>query len=291
MRLVILLAVLTGMLSGPVVAGEKPEWRSWPTGARFSGFVGYYRPKLNTQAVVSDENGYLGGLISFEDTLGLDSNKSTFLAYVDWRISKRNQLRFDYFQLDRAATQDSLVTLSAVNPDPPPDFLVREVELPLSAKFNIKSYNLTYAFSPLFTPRHDLAIGLGLALQKLEFGYQPTSDCNIPACDQFGDPRSVDSTAPLPTFNILYTYSFNENWQLRGNIGYLELGFELDDNESLDGSIVNGSVGAVWAPWKHVGFSIAYKFFDVDVDYEKRDLRAKADYDYKGFVFGVSAFY
>ena len=45
---------------------------------------------------------------------------------------------------------------------------------------------------------------------------------------------------------------------------------------------------------KHVGFNFGYKYFDVDLDYERSGTipyKAAADYDYRGFVLGVDAYF
>ena len=241
LRAGLLAAVLAGFAIPAAAEDTKelPEWRTWPGGERLLVAVGYYRPKLNTQAAVSDSEGFLGALISFEDTLGLDKNKGTAIADIYWRISRRNMLGFNYFKLNRDASQESTLVVGIANPAPPPDFLTQEITIPVSAEFNIKSVDITYAFLPLVTPKHTLGLGIGLALQNLEFGYRASDDCTAPECDLLGEPRSVKSTAPLPTFKLTYQYAFNEKWLLAANLGYFALEFDLDDNEKLDGQIIN----------------------------------------------------
>lgn len=279
------------LLSQPAVAKERPEWRSWPLGARITAAIGYYDPKLETKGAVSDANGNLGALISFEDTLGLSDNEGTAIGFLNWRISKRNALGLNYFKLNRSASQDSTIVIAVANPSPPPDFLQTEVTLPISAKFNIQSLDITYTFSPIFTERHNLGIGLGLALQELEFGYQASENCESILCEQFGPPRIANSTAPLPTLKLVYQYAINDKWIVDTSIGYFALDLELDTNENIDGSLWNVGAGIRWKAWEHAGFSLGYKYFDVDLGYEKRNLAAKAIYKYQGFVVGADAFF
>ena len=287
----ILLAAVIALSPALGVAKEKPEWRSWPMGDRVIGSVGYYKPKLNTQAAVSDSDGNLGALISFEETLGLSDSKGTAIAGVNWRISKRNSLSFNYFKLDRNSTQDSTISIFVPNPGtPPPDSVEIDVTLPLSAVFNIQSIDITYSFSVIFTEKHNLALGLGLALQDLQFGFRPSENCTGAVCDQV-EPREAKATAPLPTFKVVYQYAINDKWIVDTNVGYFALDLELDDKEDLSGQIVDVSAAIRWKTWNNVGFSLGYKFFDVDFDYKKRELLAAADYDYRGFVLGVDAFF
>ena len=61
----ILLAAVIALSPALGVAKEKPEWRSWPMGDRLVGSVGYYRPKLNTEAAIATQGEDLGAYISF----------------------------------------------------------------------------------------------------------------------------------------------------------------------------------------------------------------------------------
>ena len=291
LRLTLIPVLLAALLTVPAAAKEEPEWRSWPTGDRFYGSISYYKPELRTQAGVSDAEGNLGALISFEETLGLSDSKGTGLINLGWRISKRNALTANYFKLDRSSTQESTINIFLPDPsDPsaPPE--EGDVTLPLSAVFNIESFDITYAFSAIANEKHNLAIGLGLAIQDLQFGFEPSASCDVPVCDLV-EPREATTTAPLPTLKLVYQYAINEKWIVGANLGYFALSLELDDKEDLSGRIVDAGAVVRWKTWKHVGFNLGYKYFDVDFEYAKRDLRAEADYDYRGFALGIEAFY
>jgi hypothetical protein len=181
-KLGLLLAAIVLLSPLAAVAKEKPEWRNWPLGDRMIGSIGYYKPMLDTNAAVSDSNGNIGALISFEDTLGLSDSKGTAIASVSWRISKRNNLSMNYFKLDRNSTQDSTIQVFIPVLDPPPEFTVQDVTLPLSAVFNIESIDITYSFSAIFNEKHNLGLGLGLAVQKLQFGFKPSENCTGAIC-------------------------------------------------------------------------------------------------------------
>lgn len=282
-------------LALPVAAKDKkplPEWRSWPNGQRLVVSAGLYKPKMNTSAIVSDSNGNLGAGISFEDTLGLDKNKSTAFFAFNWRISRRNALAVNYFKLDRSSTQESTINIWAEIPPGSGTIEDTEVTLPLSATFNIESFDITYAFSPIFTEKHNLGLGIGLAVQSLQFGFRRTEECLVPDCILFGpEPREAKSTAPLPTLKLVYSYMINDKWQFRTNLGYFALELELDSAEKIGGSIWNAEAGVRWLTWKHVGFNLGWKLFDVNIDYAKRDLRAEAEYQYSGLFLGIDAYF
>jgi hypothetical protein len=291
----LLLAAIVLLAPLAAVAKEKPEWRNWPMGDRMVGTIGYYRPKLNTDAAIALQGADIGALISFEETLGLSDSKGTAILALKWRISKRNELSLNYFKLDRDSNKD--VELLVFIPEVcEPDC---SVQLPISSLFNIESVDITYAFSAIFTEKHNLAFGLGLALQHLQFGFKPSENC-VPTlgeeiCDRV-KPQEMKATAPLPTFKVVYQYAINDKWIVNTDMGYFALSLELDkDNgEEMSGRIVNASAGIQWKTWKHVGFNLGYKLFDVDLEYERSGTipyKAEANYDYHGFILGIDGYF
>ena len=289
----LLLVSIVLLMPLAAVAKEKPEWRSWPLGDRMSGSVGYYKAKLNTEAAIATQDETIGVGISFEDTLGLSDSKGTGIVGLKWRISKRNELSLNYFKLNRDSTKD--VALDIFIPDTQCDPNC-SVELPISSVFDIESVDITYAFSAIFREKHNLAFGIGLALQNLKFGWRPSENCADDALCSLVEPKEAKATAPLPTFKVVYQYAITDKWIVDTNIGYFALDLELDNEkgEEMSGQIWNVSAGIRWKTWDHVGFNLGYKFFDVDLDYERSGnipYKAAANYDYRGFVLGVDAFF
>jgi hypothetical protein len=269
------------------LAKEKPEWRSWPMGDRMIGSVGYYKPKLDTKAAIATDGGEVGVLISFEESLGLSDSKGTGIIGFLWRISKRNAVGMNYFKLDRNSDKDTNIFFY-IDTEPPQD---PTLQVPISSVFNIESIDIQYTYSFIFTPKHNLAAGIGLALQNLEFGFRPSENCDLADPCGLVKPHEADATVPLPTFTLVYQYAINDKWIIDANIGYLALELELGNKEDLEGRIWNATAGVRWKTWDHVGFHAGYKYFDVDVDYQKRSVVAAADYDYRGFEVGITAFF
>lgn len=277
---------------GEASAKEKPEWRSWPLGDRFGGSVGYYKPKLNTRAAIATQDETIGALISFEETLGLSDSKGTAILAAKWRISRRNELALNYFKLDRSSNKDVELKVFVPETECDPDCLV---QLPIGSVFNIESVDLTYAFSAIFNEKHNLAIGLGLALQNLQFGFSPNENCDSPLCDLV-EPKEAKASAPLPTFKLVYQYAITDKWIVNTDLGYFALDLELEKEkgENISGRIYNLAAAIQWKTWQNVGFSLGYKYFDVDLDYERSGTipyKAAAEYDYRGFVLGIDGYY
>ena len=289
----LLWAIIIIAFSASAVAKEKPEWRDWPMGDRLTGSIGYYKPKLSTKAAIATQDETLGALISFEDTLGLSDSKGTGIAGLRWRISKRNELSLNYFRLDRDSTKDVELLVFVPETECDPNC---SVDLPISAVFYFESVDITYAFYAVFKEKHNLAFGIGLALQNLQFGWRPSANCTDDALCSLVEPKEAKATAPLPTFKVVYQYAINDKWIVDTDVGYFALDLELDDEkgENIDGRIWNVSAAIRWKTWDHVGFNVGYKYFDVDLDYERSGTipyKAAAEYDYRGFIVGIDGYF
>ncbi len=282
-----ILAILLAGVSATALGGEKPEWRSWPTGERVSLGYSYYKPNLDTVASIRDVDFPLGAEISFERNLNLDSRKGTSLADFRWRISKRNSLRFNYFDLSRSSFESASGARLFVG-----DAEI-DITLPIESFFDVTVYDVSYAFSPIMTAKHDLSVGLGISLQEYKFGIRGISfdigGITIPL-GQLVDER-VEITAPLPTFKAGYRYAFNDKWMLDLNGGWLEVELQLDDSEDLTGRILTADAAIRWKAFKYASFRLGYQYFDVDIEYRKRALEGTVNYTYKGPLIGADVFF
>ena len=59
----------------------------------------------------------------------------------------------------------------------------------------------------------------------------------------------------------------------------------------VPGSVIDASLTLFHKTFEHVGFGIGYSFFKVDVDYEDKNLDVSADYEYRGPVLLMAAYF
>jgi len=270
-----------------VEAKEKPEWRSWAHGDRLRLSASIYRPQLDTEVGIGDENGVIGAYVSFEENLKLDSSKSIPVVEAEWRFFKRHSLYANYFDLKRSSFEQpggGRIILGDEEID---------IELPVAAFFDVRAVELAYAFSLIYNRKVDLSVGLGVSVQELTFGIQGTSigypGGEIPLGEIINERLEV--TAPLPTFNIGFSYAFTDKFSFDSRIGYLALELDIDRDEDFEGRIINSYAGLRWKPFKHVGFLANYTVFDVDMEYQKRSAIGELNYSYKGPSIGIEAFF
>jgi hypothetical protein len=260
------------------IAAHGADWEDWPTADRWNIAAGYFVPNLDTMLVVTDADGNAGTAISFEKNLGLDESKATWLLALHWRFQKHHKLTYRYFDLARSGTTTSPVSI-AVGGE------IFDVDLPIQSYFDITAHEISYSYSLLFDQKKELFVGLGISMQDLALGIQGTESSPVPGEDLSS---TLESTAPLPTLNIGFTYAFSDKWLFRSRLGWLAVELDLGTDEDLSGEIINATAGVLWRAYENVGFYALYQLFDVNIDYLDENVRFALDYDYEGPVLGVS---
>ena len=249
-------------------AREAQPWRGWPLGERWSLSIGAFFAQLDTSVSAASASDPLGATIKFERDLGLDDSIARPVLSVGWRFAKRHKLRLKYFDLDRSGNTISNVNIRFGDAD-------IEVGLPVESFFDVKVLEGFYTYSLVFTEKVDLSLGLGLSLQDMDFGIRAEDG-------QIIESESVSLTAPLPTLHAIFSYAFSERWMARVDVGWLAVEADVSDSSDFAGDIWNSSAGLRFKAWGNLAVDMSWAYFDIDVDYNKRDLRGKIDYDYHG---------
>lgn len=280
----VLAAAISGLVFGlqPAAAADanQTDWRSWPLGQRLTLSVGAYRPDINTFVELIDPDNAIQGSIEFERDLNLDDSDTVGIASLNWKLSKRNSLRFDYFGLDRSGAGNSQVEVT-IRPDgqPPVTF---PVDTELQAYIDVEAYTLSYAYSVLFDEKKEWSIGVGVSLQDFALGIQN------PAFPE--QAAWTDVTAPLPTLNTRFSYAITDKWLLDLGLGWLDVDVDLGSG-NYEGSILTWNVGVRWQAFRNLGFELAWQSFDLDVDIEDDDLNGTVRYDYQGPRLGLNLYF
>ena len=99
--------------------------------------------------------------------------------------------------------------------------------------------------------------------------------------------EDLDVYLPLPTLNLQFQYAFTDKWIGSVKLGWLAVEAELGEKENVDGSIWNSYAAIRYKAFKNINFSLLYSVYEIDVDYNKRDLAGFVDYTYHGPVLGI----
>jgi len=258
----------------PGIAADD-DWHDHPSGERFWLMGGAFFPRLDSVVRVDSSDGILGTTIDFESTLGMDKSKSLPVLRGYYRFNKKHRLNFGYLNLERSGLGVSGVEIRFGD-------ITFPANLPLNSFFDIEVYDLAYGYTVKHNEKIDIQLSIGLSLQSIGIGMQ-------------GDVVGVlkeetDITVPLPTFGASGDYAFTDKLLLTGRLGVFAIELDLDSS-NIAGSVIDASLTLFHKTFEHVGFGIGYSFFKVDVDYEDKNLDVSADYEYRGPVLLMAAYF
>lgn len=252
----------------PAVAEESPAWRSWPIGDRFIISVGAFFPNIDTKVSASSASNPVNAKIDFERDLGMDDSVTRPLGAFAWRFAKNHRLEVNYFDLNRSGDVISKTRITIGD-------LVIEAGVPVQSFLDIEVVEALYTYSFVFTEKVDWSVGLGLSLQDIDVGIQADDG-------QIIESQNVSLALPLPTLSTTLAYAFTDKLIGRLKLGWLAVEADVSDSTDFNGAIWNGSAGFRYKAFKNVGFDFGWSYFQVDVDYFKRDLIGELDYRYHG---------
>jgi len=101
MRRMAFLAALLPLLSGLALPAAAQENGKYPGfNDPFKVYVGGFSPQLKTKITINGDN-VTPPPIDIEDVLGVNDGESVVWGGVQWTISRRNSIEFEFFQLNR----------------------------------------------------------------------------------------------------------------------------------------------------------------------------------------------
>lgn len=254
---------------------------------RFRVYLGGFWPDVDSKIGINGDFLPPGPPVDVEDTLGVEDGDGVAWGGVQWHISRRNSLEFEFFDLNRDGGVSGTFS---------PPIQIGDTSIEgggINTSYDTTIGRLTYGFSIIRNERADVQLKVGLHLAKLETGIQffgaicdeTTTPMMPPGCPtaQTGA-ETEDITAPLPhlggSFGYAITPSVAFNFQVIG------FALELDD---IDGSMVEVDADLSWTPWRNFGFGAGLRYFSVEVDSRGSDLNGEFDFEYLGPVLYVQS--
>jgi opacity protein-like surface antigen len=186
---VILVAAAWLGLARPALAQD-----AWPTVTlRGGGMLAVF-----TSEVQVNGRG-IGTLINIENDLGFNKTDAAYFFDGVWRISRRNQFRVDYENLQRG--------VSGVTPAR--TFVFRDttytVNSKVDAELNTWFLSGTYGFAFVQNPKVEVGFTLGLTAAKVTTGIGLSLNVNGGATSKNFD-NVADLTAPIPLPGVFWTW-------------------------------------------------------------------------------------
>ena len=266
--------VILSIAAGPVLADPLPG-KHPVLNKRVTINGGGFFADIDSKIRLDSETLGIGSTIDFEDELGLEETKDTGWINLHWRISRRNNLEFEWANLDRNAEVAGTTRAYQIGEE------VVQAGAAIGSVFDIDIYRLTYGYSLIRNDEADVQLKAGLHLADLETALTLNgviSVSGMPFSQQIVQERE-DVTAPLPHFGGNFMYAFNEKFAIFGHV--MGFALELDD---IEGSIVDASGTVQYNFTPNFGLGAGLRFTRIDVESGDAELRGKFKFDYLGPV-------
>lgn len=214
--------------------------------------------------------------IDFEDVLNV-SHKSTFFnGQIRWKFGKTRKwsLSGQYFSND--ATGESVLT-----EDVEFDGVVFREGTFVDAGVKLAVTRLFIGRSFIKNERNDFGVGIGL--HNLDMDVYIEGEIKINDETTEFQRVEVGDSQPLPNIGAWYNFSPAKRWLLHARVDWISA--NIGD---YDGGLWNTSVGVNFQAWRHVGFDLAWQYFNLNLNVDKDDWHGGADMTYSGPVLAVT---
>lgn len=201
-----------------------------------------------------------GALIDFEDDMGLDETSLIGLFDARWHFTKRWQLEFEYFKLDRDNEKQIERVIDWGNLNVPINGVAK-------GSFNIEDFRVSVGYSFFRTKDKEVGVGLGAHVAKLEAGL---------STQNFGS-EVADQTAPLPFLTLYARMALTDRWLLTMRVDRLSL-----DTGDIDGQIFSSGLDVIYQPWRHFSIGLGFRDINFQVESTSDDWRGKAQIQQSG---------
>ena len=201
-----------------------------------------------------------GALIDFEDDMGLDESSLIGLFDARWHFTKRWQLEFEYFKLDRDNEKQIERVIDWGNLNIPINGVAK-------GSFNIEDFRVSVGYSFFRTQDKEVGVGLGAHVAKLEAGLSTLN---------FGS-EVADQTAPLPFLTLYARMALTDRWLLTMRVDRLSL-----DTGDIDGQIFSSGLDVIYQPWRHFSIGLGFRDINFQINSTSDDWRGKAQIQQSG---------
>jgi hypothetical protein len=244
---------------------------------RFNIYLGGFFPRISSEIRLdADIDGGIGSNIKPEEILGLDDSSATVWGGLVWQISRRNNLEFEYFQLNRSATVDAVSR----------PFQIGQSQVQAGAstdtKLNLGIGRVTYAFSFYTNEKMKAKILGGLHWAEIEAEIKlsgQVSDISTGKEIEAGSSVTEGGSIGLPLPHLGFSYSYAILPTFLTRIQLMAFGLEFDNYAGL---LLDGGVDFTYNPWRHFGFGAGFRYFDLRLEAEDGRLDGELNFRYWG---------
>ncbi|WP_413584855.1 hypothetical protein [Bdellovibrio sp. HCB274] len=237
--------------------------------------LGYFLPSFDTNLRVNNDQLGRGDEVNLEKELGIDAEETTIRGSVMWRISERNKLTLDVFNLNRTGTK-------TINREIQIGDQIYPVGASLTSKFNFTIIPISWSYAFIKNPDWEVSAGAGLQWSVINLkidGSVSTSPIST------SREATADANAPLPLLGIDMKYYINPDWNVGANLGAFTYKVGAA-NMTMQGDILSAGASTEWWFSDYIGAGIAANWFFIGVTVDGSKWDGEFNYTY----FGPQAF-
>jgi hypothetical protein len=233
---------------------------------RLSISFGDFYPTVETR-VSADGRGIMGSDVDFQRDLGLSEHRSLPAFRVD-------MLLFDSQGLSFGGYTYSKQTSARLNRELVFDDDVFRVNAFVDAKLTLRIYHAEWRW---WLPAGDNDV-VGLGLGAAYYDLHGTIDAGLSINDGSVHGRgSAEDNAIAPLLTLGWRHSFSDAWRVYADLSGVRKSFG-----TLQGHLVNGTLGLEYMPWKNAGLALEYSANNLDLKADKSDWEGRARIHFYG---------
>lgn len=238
---------------------------------RFKVSAGLYFPVNNTEIRVDGSEGNFGTTIDLEDDLGFEKNTFSWTGAIEWRISRRSRVNFEYFSLNRESSKTLEREIEFEDN-------TYEVNARVYAFFDMQILRVAYGYSFVSKPKYEIGalIGAHTIFADVGIGLE-TSIGQAEASNNY------DFTAPLPDLGLYGEIVLSPKFGLYINANYLAL--KVDN---IKGRIMSSNVSLLYNVYENFNITLGYTGLHVKVDVDRERADGYFKWGYNGPMLTVN---
>ncbi|NJO12607.1 MAG: porin family protein [Gammaproteobacteria bacterium] len=219
-----------------------------PNDERLRLSAGVFAADSRTELRLDSDAGTLGTLVNAEQDLGLRDHSDAGDVEVELRVRDRHRIRFNYFKLDRNASQ-ALSRQIRFGDD------VYNVNDVVTSAIDMRNFGVTYSYEFLRFERYELGASFGVNLVELD-ATAAVAARNI---------REQESrTGPTPTVGVHTLFRITKRIHAELRAEYMQL--HIDD---FEGTVTNLRGALIYRFNDSLGVGLGYALLETEVESEQ----------------------
>ncbi|HET7001823.1 MAG TPA: hypothetical protein VFI33_10955 [Puia sp.] len=226
---------------------------------------------VNKTSIQVGINGDDATVIDGEKDMGLNKEVGTFLANMQWRISRRSRISLNYYNVNRSSNH-------TLKKDIVFDDNIYPVNSSVYTFFNTAIYQFSYGYAILSKPTYEAGVFIGTHIVGANTGislHGTSSGASV--SNNFG------FTAPLPDIGIWGGFATSNRFAINGDISY----FTLTTNQNT-GRLLAFNLTFIYRLVKRLDLSLGYSGLDFKVITTKKDVTGNFKWGYNGPLLAVN---